>query len=39
VAAAIPQNGADRGGSCNEDQNKEGDSEDFHVSMVLLRGP
>ena len=37
VAAAVPQNGADGGGGCDEDQDKKGDSEDFHVSMVLPR--
>jgi len=35
VAASVPQNGGERGSYRDKDQDYEGDSEDFHSSMVL----
>lgn len=35
MAASVPQNGGERGSYRDKDQDYEGDSEDFHSSMVL----
>ncbi len=37
MAASVPKNGGERGSYRDEDQDYEGDSEDFHSSMVLFR--
>ena len=36
MAASVPQDGGERGSYRDEDQDYEGDSEDFHNSMVLF---